>query len=360
MTTPTLQEAKNYWFQTITQSLGAGIPFHKNQHNNKEDSYLYRVKKLQTNPFQSFLNNRYRIFVILMVIISTPVLYASTSNTPQTIDAIGYEKTISNFLFSRISKSGFGASENSIGQLAQSISKNTNHFPFLNKSSNQAISYTNIQGIITSEIQNSKNKSIADLIPAPANPQLTNFLRYPKYGINVPIQYAGLKDLFETDKNGELVKASDGRFVPIEENVERDGPLGVPVQRLLINGIVHIGFTPQPGDVGNSYIVGHSSNFSSVPSDYNYIFRPLQERSQIGEEFFVYDKDGRELKFNVFEVKTIKQEETNIAYFGGSESEDLYSKTGKRVVTLQCSILEYVKGTLQPTKRWLTRGELVL
>ncbi|NJK71317.1 MAG: hypothetical protein HC932_03645 [Thermales bacterium] len=33
----------------------------------------------------------------------------------------------------------------------------------------------------------------------------------------------------------------------------------------------------------------------------------------------------------------------------------------KRVVTLQTSILELVPGLgLQPTKRWLTRGELIL
>jgi hypothetical protein len=205
---------------------------------------------------------------------------------------------------------------------------------------------------LNAQIESTKSRKLDTLLKVPENPENKNLLLYPQYGITVPIKYTGLKDLFETDEQGELLKDTEGKYVPIIENVARDGPLGVPIQKLLIGGIVHVGFTPLPGEVGNSYIVGHSSNFSSVPSDYNYIFQPLERKSQIGEEFTIFDKDGRKLIFRVFETVEVLEADTETAFKAFGD---------KRVVTLQCSILEWVSGQgLQPTKRWLTRGELVI
>jgi hypothetical protein len=226
---------------------------------------------------------------------------------------------------------------------------NTNEFSELNL--NRSIDVAFISSL-KNESDAAKTRNLSNLLKVPENPENKNVLLYPQYGITVPIQYAGLKDLFETDDNGELLKDTEGKYVPIIENVARDGPLGVPIQKLLIGGIVHVGFTPLPGEIGNSYIVGHSSNFSSVASDYNYIFQPLERKSQVGEEFTIYDKDGRKLLFRVFETVEVLEADTETAFktFGD-----------KRVVTLQCSILEWVPGQgLQPTKRWLTRGELVI
>jgi hypothetical protein len=315
-------------------------------------TYRQNFKSENTNPFQILFALKYRIFIILVLLISTPIIYASNANSPQSIDAIGYEKIASNGIITKISKIGFGSSGVSIGQIAQEIAANNLTFSYgKNINSDQDV-LKNIQGVVTGQIEKSKKLPLNDLVPIPDNPQLVSFLRYPKYNINVPVQYAGLKDLFQTNEKGDFLKDKNGSYLPIEEDVARDGPLGVPIQRLLIDGIVHIGFTPQPGEIGNSYIVGHSSNFNSVQSNYNYIFKPLEQISQVGEEFFVYDKSGRELKFVVFETKSILEKDVAEAYkdFGD-----------KRVVTLQCSILEFVPGKgLQPTKRWLTRGELVL
>ena len=120
----------------------------------------------------------------------------------------------------------------------------------------------------------------------------------------------------------------------------------------MVDGIVHIAFTADPGDIGNSYIVGHSSNFSSVKSDYNTIFKPIESVSKPGEEFILWDDCGRELKFKVFETLRIEEGDVNEAY-------KIYPD--KRVVTLQTSILTFVPGKgLTPTHRWLTRGELVM
>jgi Sortase domain len=308
--------------------------------------------KLSVASLTSIWGLKYRFFIILMLLVATPILYASNFNSPQNVEAVGYEKLGSNGVISSIGKTGFGTTSESLGKIAMSIAKNSSEFAFIKGLNTNDAVLKNIQGVVDTEVKLAKTRPLNDIIKAPGNPQLVSFLRYPKYNINVPIQYAQLKDLFQTDADGNLKKDDKGKYIPYEENVERDGPLGVPIQKLLVDGIVHIGFTPQPGEIGNSYIVGHSSNFSTVQSNYNYIFKPLESRSEVGEEFFVYDKDGRELKFKVFDTRAILEDDVAEAY---KSFED------KRVVTLQCSILEYVQGKgWQPTKRWLTRGELVI
>jgi hypothetical protein len=81
-------------------------------------------------------------------------------------------------------------------------------------------------------------------------------------------------------------------------------------------------------------------------------FKPLERRSQVGEEFVIYDRFGRELKFQVFEAFEIGEQGSDLA---------LQNYPDKRVVTLQTSILEFIPGQgFKPTKRWLTRGELAV
>jgi hypothetical protein len=290
-------------------------------------------------------NFRYRVISILLLFITLPILYANNSGSPKVVVA---NTTI---LPSRSATTARSTISSSISQIAIDIANATVNLPFIPSFGSEDL-LSRLDIVAQKEGEAAKNRAIKDIVKAPENAELKDFLRYPKYDINVPIKYAGLTDMFQTDPSGELIKDELGRLLPIIENVDRDGPLSVPIQRLLVDGIVHIGFTALPGEVGNSYIVGHSSNFASVESNYNYIFKPLEKRSQLGDEFFVYDKDGRELKFRVFEVKEILEEDVQEAYKTFGE---------KRVVTLQCSILEWVKGYgLKPTKRWLTRGELAL
>jgi hypothetical protein len=190
-------------------------------------------------------------------------------------------------------------------------------------------------------------KTLDELLPIPETIQQTNILRYPKYDITAPIVYSTLADIFEKNSDGSINTSK-----PIDENIARDGPLGHPIQKLLVNGIVHMAFSPLPGELSeqmSSYIVGHSSNYPSVKSDYNYIFKPLESTTQPGEEFIIYDHVGRELKFKVFETEKISEEDATEAY---------KAFPGRRVVTLQTSILGYKNGQLAATHRWLTRGEL--
>ena len=194
-----------------------------------------------------------------------------------------------------------------------------------------------------------ENKRLKDLISKPEKPEKTNWLSFPGYELEAPLVYASFQDMFKSDSEG-IVDFNE----PIEEDpneVAKGNYESVPIQKLLKDGVVHLPFSTYPGEVGNSYIIGHSSNFSSVKSDYNRVFASIEQKTKVGDEFFVYDKDGRKLKFRVFEVLAIKEDDLGESY---------KSYPDKRVVTLQASILERVNGVLQPTKRWLTRGELVV
>jgi hypothetical protein len=179
--------------------------------------------------------------------------------------------------------------------------------------------------------------SVNQIIPIPKDPIKKNWISYPKYNIQTPLLYSGFDDLFEKKDNNI-------DFSKLREQSEQDSP----VQSKLNDGVVHIGFTVQPGEIGNSYIVGHSSNFDYIKSDYKTVFKPLESISQPGEEFLLYDQDGRELKFCTFETKEIAEADVEEAY------KDF---DNKRIVTLQTSILKFKDGYLQPTHRWLTRGE---
>ena len=176
------------------------------------------------------------------------------------------------------------------------------------------------------------------LVPKPSSPQYTNRLVFSKVGITAPVLWSKLDDIFEKNPDGTI---NFNRS--IEEDLSK-GPLSTPVQRLLTKGVVHMSFSTAPGNFGNSYIIGHSSNYQSVKSDYNRVFEKLKNAKN-GDQFVVYDQDGRELKFKVFENIIIDAKDSATAYQAFSD---------RRVVTLQASVL--VNG--KPTKRQLVRGEL--
>jgi sortase (surface protein transpeptidase) len=189
-------------------------------------------------------------------------------------------------------------------------------------------------------------KNISEIVPKPIECEKKNWLSFPKYATEAPINYASFQDMYNSDKN-KYVNLNN----PIQESqveINKGNYLSVPVQRLLVKGVVHLPESPHPGQVGNSYIVGHTSNFPQVRSDFNYVFKSFERKSKVGDEFFVWDSECRKLKFKVFEVSNILAEDINTAYKNFGD---------RRIVTLQGSILD---ANYQPTRRWLTRGELVL
>jgi sortase (surface protein transpeptidase) len=192
-------------------------------------------------------------------------------------------------------------------------------------------------------------KLLSTIVKTPEKCEKKNWLSYPKFNVEANLNNQSFEEFFEKDDEEKI-----NFNKPIQEkqsDINAGNYESVPIQKLLKTGIVHLPITPQPGEVGNSYIVGHTSNFASVKSDYNTIFKPFESKSEVGDVFFIFDHKCRKLKFKVFEVKAIKSAEIKEAY---KTFED------RRIVTLQGSILEYVNGYLEPTKRWLTRGELVV
>lgn len=332
---------------------------------------------------------RYRMYALVVMLILLPVLYSSNTPIPEQVDAIGYEIIQDNLLAQKIRKKPIQRPQlSSKDNLAASNSKvdsdqknsDQNKLSLKEASgvvdlrgyliteklksagydlgfiSSVALSDLGIDIPIKDEDLQEKNleeklrelkekapKSLDELIKPPEAPEKVNFLRYPAYNINAPIIYSDLRDLFETNKDGTI------NFLKPADMSSVDSPLQIKLQ----DGVVHLAFTPQPGEIGNSYIVGHSSNYPWVKSNYNTIFKPIEEKSKIGDEFYIYDRLGRELKFRVFDVLKIAENDTKEAY---------RSYPDRRVVTLQTSILGWdpKTGTIGPTHRWLTRGELVL
>jgi hypothetical protein len=198
-----------------------------------------------------------------------------------------------------------------------------------------------------------QQSKLKELIPIPIKPEKYNYLYYPRFEINANIVYAQPSDYDIIDVGNPCSAKS----------------INTPIQKLVRQGIVHIYGSPMPGEVrypddekeyygidingikqygngiGSSYIVGHSSE--CLQHAYTRIFEPLQQRSSIGDEFYIYDPVGRKLKFKVFEVLTVDDTDTKTAY---------KEFPNKRIVTLQTSIF-ISKSNI---KRWLTRGELIL
>jgi hypothetical protein len=309
------------------------------------------------------------------MIVLLPIMYSNNEGISPKIDVIGYETLSSNFLFDIIVKnskpleatgslpssrplpSTGNASTILVDKtgrdITEALRREGYNLGFISSDAFVDLGFYNAGDQETIEVPDTpinRPQTLDDLVPRPASAQYTNFLRYPKYNINVPIIYSSLEDLFNLKPNCNPNTDPQGclDFASPRDN----GPADSPIQTKLQDGVVHIAFTPMPGETGNSYIVGHSSNYSWVPSAYNEVFKPLERRSQVGEEFVIYDRFGRELKFKVFEVAEIGENDTSKAY---------ENFPGKRVVTLQTSILEFVPGQgFRPTKRWLTRGELVV
>jgi hypothetical protein len=339
------------------------------------------------SPLFRFWQLRYRVYAFIVMIILLPMLYANDKDIPANVAVAGfdgYEVVSENILAQELRikplvSTPLNVADNSIdnpgeddvaeivvdgdrliyldkfGQiLTEKLRRDAgvesgfiSSQPFVDLGQEIKISAEDLsqfedqldQGVIDEITQ---PEPLDDIIPRPtvAGP-ITNLLVYDKYKIRAPVIYTTFGDLFVTDANGNIDFTQAADTSAIES----------PVQRKLEQGIVHLAYTPQMGEIGNSYIVGHSSNFSNVDSPYNRVFAPIQEKSQVGETFTIYDRFGRQLNFRVFEA--LKIEDSNV-------QEAFKPYPNRRVVTLQTSILGWRDGQYQATHRWLTRGELII
>ncbi len=327
-------------------------------------------KYRKTNLFLHLWKLRYRLYAIIVILLLPALLFAADSNTKDNIPVdAGYRVVKSELLADQVTKITSQIGSKTLAKTDKPKTIENSSSPeekkeekfvpdvknsvvivdgkisaFADDNSDIGKYFTN-SALYQQYIKGSDNggkprQPLEEIVKKPEQGVKTSYMSYPKYRVQAPIQYGDFKDLFQT--------RAEGGFNFNGEIIDQN-PIEAPIQQKLKNGIVHLGYTVQPGDIGNSYIVGHSSNFGSVKSDYNTIFKPLESKTEVGEDFLIYDRYGRELKFCVFEALKIEEADIATAY---KEYPD------QRVVTLQTSILGWKNGQLQATHRWLTRGKL--
>lgn len=82
------------------------------------------------------------------------------------------------------------------------------------------------------------------------------------------------------------------------------------VQRALESGVLHYATTPNPGELGNGAIFGHSSGNIFNAGKYKFAFILLKSLSN-GDVFYV-QKDGKRYAYKVFEKKIVRPEEVSV------------------------------------------------
>ena len=82
------------------------------------------------------------------------------------------------------------------------------------------------------------------------------------------------------------------------------------IQKALERGVVHYANTPNPGELGNAVIFGHSSNNILNKGQYKFAF-VLLNKLDIGDVFFL-TKDGVRYSYKVYDKKIVKPTELGV------------------------------------------------
>ncbi len=127
-------------------------------------------------------------------------------------------------------------------------------------------------------------------------------------------------------------------FVDEEKSTEAE------FQKALQNGVVHYPKTAGIGEIGNTYIFGHSSDFAFSKGNYKTVFA-LLPNIQLGAEIMVSNDQGKVFTYKVYDMFVAKK--TDIQLLDQNTN-------GKSILTLQTS---YPVGTA--LKRYIVKAEFV-
>lgn len=94
---------------------------------------------------------------------------------------------------------------------------------------------------------------------------------------------------------------------------------GGKVMDSLQNGVVHLAGTARPGEAGNAFLTGHSSNYWWRGGDFNSVFALLPELKE-GDEIFVIFH-GKIKKYQVSQSVEVKR--TEVSSYVSASSEQL-------------------------------------
>jgi sortase A len=86
------------------------------------------------------------------------------------------------------------------------------------------------------------------------------------------------------------------------------------IQKGLESGVVHYGNSPNPGEQGNTVILGHSASNIFNRGKFKFAFLLLKSL-EIGDTFTI-NKDGKQYVYKVFEKKVV--EPTDVSVLGPS------------------------------------------
>lgn len=98
-------------------------------------------------------------------------------------------------------------------------------------------------------------------------------------------------------------------------------------QAALKKGVVHFPGTAMPGEPGNVYIFGHSSDYAWADSPYRAVFALLTE-IKVGDGISLSDSQGRMFRYRVIGTKVVSPKDLSVLDQGGYK---------KRLLTLQTS-----------------------
>lgn len=113
-------------------------------------------------------------------------------------------------------------------------------------------------------------------------------------------------------KNVPVVTVPDTKLINGDyAGLEKD------IQAALLKGIVHYPGTVNPGEIGNTFFTGHSSNYVWVKGDYNNVFALLNEMV-VGDKVTTY-WEGQKYIYQVYDIKTVSPTETWVLQQSGNE-----------------------------------------
>lgn len=95
----------------------------------------------------------------------------------------------------------------------------------------------------------------------------------------------------------------------------------------LQNGVVHYPNTANPGEVGNCYIFGHSSDFLLTKGDYKNAFATLPHIA-VGAEIIISNQAGDKFVYVVTETKVVSNNDLSVL---------AQDTGGKKILSLQTS-----------------------
>lgn len=134
------------------------------------------------------------------------------------------------------------------------------------------------QVVTYEELVENKMADSAPLNPGEVIPS-TNTIVIPKISVNAPVIFLNTRD---------------------EKTIEAN----------LTNGVVHYQGTANPGEVGNSFITGHSSNFWWIHGQYNYVFVNL-DKLVVGDQVVIY-YNGKKFVYQVRGSKVVPPTDTSV------------------------------------------------